>query len=143
MRKQTLMMFMLLSLLIVAGLGSAQAQISHRLEVDIPFKFTVGDTTLPAGKYYVKQPGDMELQVLEISSADGKVSVATIVENAQGNKTPSKSELVFDRYGDRDFLRQVWESGHQFGAELPKSHAEKKIAQKMANPNRHSVACKM
>lgn len=143
MRKKTMMMFMTLSLLVVAGLSSAQAQISRRLEVDIPFKFTVGDTTLPAGKYYVKQPGDMELQALEISSADGKVSVFALVENAQGDKTPSKSELVFDRYGDRDFLRQVWESGHQSGAQLPQSHAEKKIAQKMANPKRHSVACKM
>jgi hypothetical protein len=65
MRKKTMMMLMMLSLLIVAGLSSAQAQISRRLEVNIPFKFTVGDTTLPAGKYYVKQPGDMELQVLE------------------------------------------------------------------------------
>jgi hypothetical protein len=143
MRKKTMMMLMMLGLLVVAGRGSAQAQISRRIEVDIPFKFTVGDTTLPAGKYYVKQPGDMELQALEITSADGKVSVFALVENAQGDKTPSKSELVFDRYGDRDFLRQVWESGHQFGAELPKSHAEKKIAQKMANPKRHSVACKM
>lgn len=143
MRKKTTMMFMLLGLLTVAGLSSAQAQISHRLEADIPFKFTVGDTTLPAGKYYIKQPGDTDLQALEISSADGKVSIFALVENAQSNKTPSKSELVFDRYGDRDFLRQVWESGHQFGAELPKSHSEKRIAQKMANPKRHSVACKM
>lgn len=143
MRKITTMMFMMLGLLIVAGLGSAQAQISRRLEVDIPFKFTVGDTTLPAGKYYVKQPSDMDLQVLEISSADGKVSVATIVENAQANQTPSKSELIFDRYGNHDFLRQVWESGHQTGAELPPSHAEKKIAQSITTPKRHSVACKM
>jgi len=33
--------------------------------------------------------------------------------------------LVFDRYGDKYFLRQIWTAGETGGLECPKSRAEK------------------
>jgi hypothetical protein len=144
MRRRLMTTLMTLGVLAALGSVAAHAQVDRRIEANVPFKFTVGDTTLPAGRYYVKQLDGMEPQVLEISSADGRVTVAFLTDNAQANGTPAKSELVFDRYGDRDFLRQVWLGGQQTGAELPQSRAEKKAAHHGgATPKRHSVACRM
>ncbi len=41
----------------------------------------------------------------------------------------SESKLVFNRYGDRYFLSQVWTEGNSQGRQLLMSDREKEIAQ--------------
>src|SRR5687768_7830483 len=52
MRKQAFGMFTMLSLLLVLTTASVNAQ-SKRSFINIPFSFTVGDKTLPAGEYTI------------------------------------------------------------------------------------------
>jgi len=86
--------------------SKAHAQIIGDLQVNIPFQFHVGNTKLPAGQYVIHMLDGSDLRVMEISSADGSTSALFEVQDAEANSTPAKSELIFNKYGNRYFLRR-------------------------------------
>jgi len=136
-------LFLTLCLLAVGG-GVANAQIDSvpQIEANVPFAFTVGDTRLPAGKYNIKALDENTPSVLEISSVDGRTSVAFDTENAttRSDRSAKTTELVFDKVGDRYFLSQVWVSGSNSGSELAKSRSQKKLEGSGSKAEKQSVA---
>ena len=106
----------------------AQAQIIGNLEADVPFQFHVGKTTLPAGRYMIHELEGSELTVMQISSADGKLSALFNVESSQAKTTPEKSELIFNKYGDRYFLSEMHDEGIVDGSRLSPSRDEKRAS---------------
>ena len=106
----------------------AQAQIIGNLEADVPFQFHVRNTTLPAGRYMIHELEGSDLTVMQISSADGKLSALFDVESAQAKTTPEKSELIFNKYGDQYFLSELFDEGEVDGSKLVTSDAEKKAS---------------
>ena len=106
-----------------------QAQIIGNLEADVPFQFHVGKTTMPAGRYMIHKLEGSELTVMQISSADGKLSALFEVESAQARTTPEKSELVFNKYGDRYFLSEMYDEGNVDGSRLSPSRDEKRASE--------------
>lgn len=106
----------------------AQAQIIGKLEADVPFQFHVGKTTLPAGRYTIHELEGSELTVMQISSADGKLSVLFDIESAQAKIKPEKSELIFNKYGDRYFLSEMFDEGNVDGSRLFTSRDEKRAS---------------
>jgi hypothetical protein len=106
--------------------AKAQAQIIGNLEADIPFQFRVGNTTFAAGRYVIHELEGSDLTVMQISSADGKQSVLFDVESAQAKGTPEKSELIFNKYGDRYFLSEMFDEGNADGSRLAPSRDEKR-----------------
>ena len=137
-------LLLMLFVTVFGGVAVAQAQIASdtRIQADIPFNFTVGDATLSAGKYEVRRIEDLAQNILEIRSVDGRASVIFDATPAQTKDTrPSdQSELVFDKYGDRYFLSQIWVEGTSTGNELLKSRMEKKVAIAFNEPGKQSVA---
>ena len=107
---------------------SAQAQIIGNLEANVPFQFHVGNTTLPAGRYIIHQLEGSELTIMQISSPDGKLSALFDVESAQARTTPEKSELIFNKYGDRYFLSEMYDEGNVGGSRLSPSRDEKRAS---------------
>jgi hypothetical protein len=105
-----------------------QAQIVGTLEADVPFQFRVGKTTMPAGRYMIHELEGSELTVMQISSADGKLSALFEVESTQARTTPEKSELVFNEYGDRYFLSEMYDEGNVDGSRLSPSRDEKRAS---------------
>ncbi len=99
--------------------GKAHAQIIGDLEVNIPFQFHVGNTKLPAGKY---------------------ASALFEVQQAEANSTPAKSELIFNKYGNRYFLAKLFDEGNPSGSEVAKSRYEKKVSQATAEAQAHVPA---
>lgn len=95
--------FVVASLVVGSFSLSAHAQSdSHALSVNVPFGFELGSKHLPPGTYKVSQP----LQsIVEISN--GSDAAMIITHGGQGKATKT-SKLVFDRYGEHYFLRQVW-----------------------------------
>jgi len=69
-----------------------------------------------------------ELTVMQISSADRKLSALFEVESTQARTTPEKSELVFNEYGDRYFLSEVYDEGSVDGSRLSPSRDEKRAS---------------
>jgi len=118
----------------------AHAQIIGDLEVNIPFQFHVGSTELPAGKYRIHMLDDSDLTIMEISSADGSTSALFQVQEAEANTTPAKSELIFNKYGNRYFLAKLFDEGNPSGSQVLKSPYEKKVSQQAAEAQAHVPA---
>lgn len=129
-----------LALALTIFAGKAKAQVANDLEVNIPFAFHAGDSRLPAGEYRIHMLDDSDLQVMEINSADGSISVLFEVEATQANSTPAKSELIFNKYGNRYFLAKLFEEDSSTGSQLPKSRYEKRVGQAALEAQEHVPA---
>ena len=131
MKTNSLTTFAAIALLTLAAAATARAQSAPRAQAaDIPFEFTAGDQTFPAGVYRVERVNTQtDRAALSIKSGDGRLSVLVQtmpVETRPG--APSESAmLVFNRYGDRYFLSQIWQPSDEAGLELPKSRAERAL----------------
>jgi hypothetical protein len=118
----------------------AHAQIIGDLEVNIPFQFHAGNSTLPPGKYFIRMLDDSNLTVMEISSADGSTSALFYVQAEEANSSPAKSELIFNKYGDHYFLAKLFDEGNPSGSQVPESRYEKKISQAAEQAQTHVPA---
>lgn len=119
--KATLLMF---SMIVAAQVARAE----QAMLVNIPFEFAAGNAVLPAGEYRVEKLGSNSA-VLLIRCSDPGASVVLTTNAAVANDLQTESKLVFNRYGSRYFLSQVWSRGSSSGRQLLKSRREKEIAQ--------------
>jgi len=139
MRNLILRIFAIITLLVTVAFASALASVSaqtpgHNIRASVPFEFSVGDTTLPAGDYEVGRINSDGTQ-MRISNRDTDKSASRLTQSIQANKPKEQSVLVFKRYGDRYFLSQVWLVGDRQGREMLKSSSEKAAAQELARNN--------
>ena len=131
MKRQAFSLVSLLSLLLVAG--SAIAQTVH-VRASIPFNFAVGSKTLPAGTYDV---GTIENGMLLLQARDGSSSMIVGSNAAEHLKPADKTKLVFNQYGSRYFLSEIWVNGATRGRHLPATSREKELARDMAQDLTH------
>jgi hypothetical protein len=87
---------------------------------------------LQAGQYRVHVLDDSDFTVMEITSADGSTSALFEVQEAEANSTPAKTELIFNKYGNRYFLAQLFDEGNPSGSKVLESRYEKKISKATA-----------
>ena len=138
--KQLSLMFALLVAGVFALSGTqGYALVIDEIVVDVPFSFTVDNTTLPAGRYVVSTPDSMEPRLLEIHQENGDLGVLFLTEDTPSDKTPDKSELVFNRIGKREFLHQVLEDGVMPGNQLLEPRAEKKLEKEVTKGELHHI----
>ena len=124
MKKQS---FLMAGLLVLSSMAATQvARAQESMVVDIPFAFVAGNATLPAGEYRV-QKLDGNSAVLLIHCRDANAAALVITHAAQAKEPQSESKLVFNRYGNRYFLSQVWTAGSIRGRQLQASPREKEI----------------
>jgi hypothetical protein len=127
---------MMLATLLVLAVGMAHAQIGGEvLKVKIPFSFTVGTQTLPAGEYNLKPllPHTMLLR-----NQSGQVLTSIATNSIESKEVPRSVKLVFNGYGGQYFLAQIWRAGDSIGQELIKSSNEIEMARK--HPSGQQVA---
>jgi len=122
MKKQILSVVVTLSVIITLSVA-VLAGLSRNLKADIPFDFTVGGKTLPAGQYTVSSSGPSN--ALMIRSWETKQSAFAITHECKA-AADGKPRLIFHRYGDQYFLAQVLSDTS--GNELAKSKAEREAA---------------
>jgi hypothetical protein len=115
----------------------ADAQIVGDMEANIPFQFHAGNTKLPPGKYVVHVLEDSDLTMMEISSADGSTSALFQVRPAEASSAPAKSELIFNKYGNRYFLAQLFNEGNPSGSTVIESRYEKGLRRAAAETQEH------
>lgn len=96
--------FVAASLAVGCFSSSAHAQTdSQSVSVNIPFGFELGSKHLAPGTYTVSRP----LQsIIEIRNSSDSAMIVT--HDGQSTRPTKTSKIVFDRYGDHYFLRQVW-----------------------------------
>jgi hypothetical protein len=131
-----IMMFVAL----VAVTAEAQVFGAQRMRARIPFAFSVGDKSLPAGQYTIAVLNPTsDRKVLQIRSTDGRSS-AIIQTNELNINTPEQAKLVFHRYGDRYFFAQAQMVGDSITLAAVKSNAERNTEQAVAsNPRKKTV----
>lgn len=119
-------------ILILAGIAALLAapavysQLNPALLAEIPFTFEANNQTLPAGEYMVKAGPVPTLIELDCQDCRARIFVATNAVRSSG--IVGEGKLVFQRYGNRYFLRQIWTVGSDTGREVPMSKAEKELA---------------
>jgi hypothetical protein len=142
-RKSLLLsLFIALVLALTIHPTNAQAQIIDQLDVNVPFQFHAGNAKFPAGKYVIQLLDDSNLTVMEIRSANDSTSALFEVRATQVNSTPTKSELIFNKYGNRYFLAKVFEEGSASGSQVAESRYEKRVGQATADGVEHVPARK-
>ena len=96
----------------LAGVYNASAQIENQLDFTTSFAFTVGNATVPAGRYTIT-PVEDDPWVLELKG--GRTSVLIETQSATPKEVPPKNEIVFQRYGDQYVLKNIWTEGSETG----------------------------
>jgi hypothetical protein len=125
---QYLLKPMLLAVLTVCGAAltivPANAQSGSRALANIPFDFSVGNTTLKAGSYSVEQ---LQSGILALSSSDNKEHQFAMTFPSDSDQQSQESHLVFIRYGSEVFLKKVSLSGNENSYELPESRRQRDL----------------
>jgi hypothetical protein len=107
------------------------------IRVNVPFQFHAGDVNFPAGKYTIHLVENSDLNVLEISSADGRTSALLQVLEAETNSTPAKSQLIFNKIDNQYFLARIFDEGNTSGSEIIANRDEKTVNQASDNDPEH------
>ena len=130
MKKQTLLP--LLAMILMAA-GSLSAQISGAVKATVPFDFTAGSISLPAGEYQIASSMHSGTLVLRGKGSSSGMFIGA--NAAQASTVAQSTKLVFHRYGDRYFLYQLWLRGANLGSELPMTKLEKELRASNARPS--------
>jgi hypothetical protein len=118
--------FLVLSFALVIFSVGAFAQ-SSPLTVEIPFNFHVGNEKVSAGTYQVKRISDKSFL---LRNETGSVTVlAQTPLTTEISKETTAAKLVFNRYENNYFLRQVFSSSATVGRALYESKTEKRTRQ--------------
>ena len=113
---------------VVFGLAviSVQAQAPSKVEVDIPFEFSAGNTTLKPGVYSIKRLSENHLT---LRRTDGKSAVILNAPQTLASNDPQSVErLVFNKYGEHYSLSQIWltvDTGRQLFVERKSAKPER------------------
>jgi hypothetical protein len=110
----------------------ALAMADRTLVVHVPFAFSVDNVTLPAGDYTVHQVlHSDDPQLVEIQSTNGRYAALAVTVNREPLPRGAQSDLLFDKYGHKEFLHEVRLSSVT-GAVIMPSSSEVQAAREMA-----------
>ena len=125
----TLSMSKISAALVLAALALAsQSPALHaqdqtlRSQVTVPFAFEVGSIHFAPGTYFLNDPRE------HLLSLRGHSGTALAMDRRETSLSPAtKSKVVFYRYGDRYFLREVWVKGETDHLRCYESKAEERV----------------
>ena len=139
MKKQAFRILTVLSLLLTMSAAIVHAQ-SKRSIINIPFSFTVGHKTLPAGEYTVQPNRSNSDNVWLVESTTGHDSVIFTSGSAWTRETQENTKLVFNNYDGQYFLSQIWSAGDNTGRELRMPRVERQLAKSRIHREKVIVA---
>ena len=114
--------FLLFGFLAIAvGFGATEAAGQGTvLRAEIPFEFTVGKKTLPAGEYRITLPSTGDASKVTFSSVNGDSFSMAMTQGIRSAKAEVANGLVFLKYGDKLVLYRVFD-GREIGHEVVSS----------------------
>ena len=118
-------MVLLITALLLVPAG---AQSFNSIKGSIPFSFTVGKTTFPAGKYVVQNPFRNGSRGIRIINEENKECLIRLATPVQISTPKEETTLIFHRYGDQYFFSEIWIAGDVTGMKIPQSKAERELA---------------
>ena len=114
---------------IVIGTTSVLNAQALETRANVPFAFTAGTTTLPAGTYNLSTlPGHTDAFMIR-SLLHGVIILSQQSGSSRKDVAPA---LVFDRYADQYFLREI-RLPDSVAFELPRTASENAAAKRIAS----------
>lgn len=132
---------LVLTLALLPTIAFAQLD-STFLKADVPFAFTVGDRTIPAGACLVRAAG-VTRDALWIGNVTDKIGTYVLPLHTNSLKPSERTVMVFHKYGDRYFLSGIVRAGDSAGYQVRESKVEKELrAQMNSTPEEIRLAAK-
>ncbi len=122
MKSQSFKLFVATLVIGLFTVGSAFAQ--GNLSFNIPFDFQVGKHKLESGKYEMQR---LDNSKFILKNVETNSSTIVITSGSAGTDSTKIENLIFNRYGETYFLRQVFAVRGTAGRETGESKAESKI----------------
>jgi hypothetical protein len=110
----------------LAAAGNLSAQ-DHQMKANIPFAFTMGSRTLPAGSYTISSPSR---NVVVVRNDENRMAAASTVYVS--DKQSPNGVLVFERYGHQYFLEEILGPSSAMNVSVPRSKAERSAQREQA-----------
>jgi hypothetical protein len=125
MKNQLRRLLVTIGLSAVLGSSLLNAQVNGRVATaTVPFSFRIADRVLPPGNYTLTAHSNGLTQLWNTDTQQGMV----FLTHSEMQGPESDPKLVFNCYGDRYFLSQIWYGGSDSGRILAKGRLEKEIA---------------
>ncbi len=125
MKNQLRRLLLTIGLSAVLGSSLLNAQTTGKIGgAEISFTFQIADRVLPPGTYTISAHAN---GLMELWNGETRQHTMFVAGSYMSDKQ-ANPRLVFNRYGDRYFLSQVWVGSDATGHVLPKGHLEKEIA---------------
>ena len=117
---------LVLLILMVPMLASAQMNGTDRVVAQVPFTFVVANTVVPYGKLVIQRAGPSG-NVLALRNADTRIRFFVAAAPKKGFETAGAYSLVFHRYGHRYFLTAIKLEGSNIVYTVPASRYEAEL----------------
>ena len=125
MKNQLRRLLVTIGLSAVLGSSLLNAQVNGQVATAaVPFSFRIADRVLPPGNYTLTAHSNGLTQLWNTDSQQGMV----FLTHSEMQGPQSDAKLVFNCYGDRYFLSQIWFGSSDSGRILAKGRLEKEIA---------------
>jgi hypothetical protein len=111
-----------LALSVGAALSGPAAAQDQSVTVNVPFDFSANDQNVPAGTYRISLQAPRYLSFVDTQSA--KTQYLMLVQPTGEQNSKDRGRLLFRRYGDSNYLYQVWMPGQGEGRQFVRSRAE-------------------
>jgi hypothetical protein len=111
-----------LTLSLGAALSGPAAAHAQSVTVSIPFNFSANDQNVPAGTYRVSLQAPRYLSFVNTQST--KQQYLMLVQPTGEQNSQDGGRLTFRRYGDSNYLYQVWMPGQGEGRQFARSRDE-------------------
>jgi len=122
----------LAGLFVILTFSSVLAQSDRQTIINIPFNFSVGEKSFPAGKYVIERNRQDSDTVWVIRHKDNSGKAVMLTNPVRANDTLEETKLVFSRYDDLYFLSGFWIAGSNTGREIQISNKEKALDKALA-----------
>lgn len=123
-----------LAAIAIVAPARANAQ-SVETTANVPFAFVAGDTSLPRGQYRMATlPGHTDALMIR-GLQHGAIILSQPAGSSRADNTP---RLVFDRFGEQYFLRELHLAGNVSLA-LPLTGVERRAAERLASGTKSEV----
>lgn len=120
---------LVLMLTMLPVLASAQLASNQKIVAQVPFEFVIGHQVIPAGECVVKW-ATMDAKTLSIRNVDVKLQMFSWALPDQTNDVAGNYAMVFHKYGNQYFLRELEVRGSRTIYRLPESPAEAELTAK-------------
>ena len=114
-----------LTLSLGAALSGPTAAQAQSVTFSIPFDFSANDQKVPAGTYRISLQAPRYLSFVNTQST--KKQYLMLVQPTGEQNSQDGGRLTFRRYGDSNYLYQVWMPGQGEGRQFIRSRAEQEM----------------